>query len=509
MRAPWFGRRAVTRRFPLVAEDFTDVMIRAALHTVALFFAALALLLSPLLVEAAGAKAIKRKEERPRRAIHIVSYEWGAGGRGLPAILRQITLENKGGLAYKNIRIEAELFSADGVPLGSLRATIGDVLMPGETKTFRNVSFGIMHAALERSSLRVVGADNVEAGPGSVTTPASMVLVKGWKWAGGRYGTEGILSEVTLENRSGVDLKDVEIQVEYLGSNIRRSYTRAVLHGVLPKHSTKTFRNVNVGFRHPDAQREIVTVLDAKRAPVKKRVVREVVERVPVSGVEGGEIGGEAASKTERRRMRLLAKRYRTEPPASAATPSPASSPRPRLHHPPESAHAPAAPSETTLSGDQAAELPASEPPPVEAGPPRAVDTPAPAPRSSLRVAGRGGEAGVEYVEIKRYETEEEPIPDQDIVVKSFSIANTPPYAIGYIKEITLENLSTIAYRKVELNVDIYSRDTNRPLASTKVVIPDVLPPKVERTFRNVRIGFLNTSPEVVVITVADAEVLQ
>jgi hypothetical protein len=441
----------------------------------------ISLLFSFVLLQAFGvpvsfavAKRVEKKES-PSRVLLVRNFKWASGGMGVPGILREITIENTGRFSYEELQVEAEFYTVADVPLGSLRSTIRDVIAPGEIKTYKNLNFGIMHSPLEKTVLRVATAKTVSTGVGAYLSPSEMVFVKGWEWAGGLYGTEGILKSITLENRGGEALKNIEILVEYLGGNIKRSYTRGIIQGVLPANSTKTFEGVNVGFRHPEANKAVITVIDAEPAVVKEKTVRRIVRKIlRKTGEEPVEQAKEAAPETPtgERRRRIIEKRAQTERTTSNA------------------------PSEEIAGGKEQ---------------PKVAEEVSPQGEMVEKGLSRPGESrGEEYIEVEEEEVvEETPVPDQDIIVKKFRIRNTVPYSIGYIDELTLENVSTVTYRMIELTVDFYSRTDNRPLSSAKVTIPDVLPPNSSKTFKNVRIGFLNLSPEVVVIRVAGASVLR
>jgi hypothetical protein len=100
--------------------------------------------------------------------------------------------------------------------------------------------------------------------------PKDVILVKNWQWAGANFGAEGILKEITLENTSKEDFKDPRLKIDYLGTTgPKEGYggptSIFVIHDSLPAKTTKTFKDINVGFRHPDEKREQIIVLNAKR----------------------------------------------------------------------------------------------------------------------------------------------------------------------------------------------------------------------------------------------------
>lgn len=114
-----------------------------------------------------------------------------------------------------------------------------------------------------------------KSGPSSVEKktdidPKDVILVKNWQWAGANFGAGGILREITLENASKEDFKDLRLKIDYLGTTgPKEGYggptSIFVIHDLLPAKTTKTFKDINVGFRHPDERREQIIVLSAKR----------------------------------------------------------------------------------------------------------------------------------------------------------------------------------------------------------------------------------------------------
>jgi len=99
--------------------------------------------------------------------------------------------------------------------------------------------------------------------------PKDLILVKDWKWAGANFGAGGILKEITLENRSKEDFTDLRIRIDYLGTKgPKEGYggptSIFVIHDSLPARSVKTFKDINVGFRHPDERGERIRLLYAK-----------------------------------------------------------------------------------------------------------------------------------------------------------------------------------------------------------------------------------------------------
>ncbi len=411
-----------------------------AIATTALF--TFALLQIILLCSPSPAGAQKAEDvEVGKHVIVVKDFKWASAGMGRPAIMKEITLQNKGKSDFQNIDIEVDFYTHNDIPLGSLRTTIKDVLPAGTEKTFYNVNFGIMSAELQNSIARVANAELIEKG--SPTQAKDLILVKNWEWAGGQYGTEGILKQITLINKSSESWKDIKIRVDYLGIagpkvGIRGFTSRAVIHDVLPAHSEKTFHDINMGFRHPDAKTEDISVMSAKPISEKelkiktakkegKKAVRK--KKKKTASAEGaatsaGEAGGTAPSSGEEglslseKYKKRLVEEQGIAPPAAGESPAPE-----------VAAEEPGA---TTPSGEASGEAAAGE-------------------EGTTTAEEETGEDEEEY----EYEYEEDvPIPTEDIVIENFKWGGGVTGTIGMIDEITLRNISTITYSRIELIIE-------------------------------------------------------
>jgi len=395
------------------------------------------------------------KTPTPQDEIIVKDYKWGSGSAGTVGIIKEITLENKGKTAYKNIEIEANLYTINDVPLGSLRSTIHDVIPPGSTKTFYNVNLGFMHSDLQKTTISIVRAEVLETVFSA--RPSDLIVVKNWEWSGGQYATEGILKEITLENKGEINYRDIEIQLEYFSpSGEKLGPTTAVIHGILPAKSEKTFYGINVGFRQPQAKKTVITVTDASRAPVRKPRVAKIGTPVQKPGKKvGTKVGasGEFKSKTEEKQA---------SSPSNIANPSGEEGTKGK-----EVVVAPPKEGETTNNIEAPKEQPTQE------------------------------------------EEEEEPVPQDDIIVKNFKWGGGITGTIGVVRELTLENKGDTTYSNIEIRIDFYSRSDRRRLGSNEVTIHDILLANSEKTFRDVKAGFLNFLPEDIEIKVVGASVVK
>ncbi|NIT13541.1 MAG: hypothetical protein GTN99_04645, partial [Candidatus Dadabacteria bacterium] len=210
----------------------------------------------------------RKKKESAKTALTITDYQWKSGGRGLEGILGSVTIENTGSKDYENIGIEVEFISSNDVPQGSLRTTINDNLISGAKKTFTNISLGVMNTELEKTVIRITGAEIVEIG---IDSPEDVIIVKDWQWLETNYGTEGILQFITLENKSDRSFKKIELRIDYQGVGDSKAVPyRTVIHEYLPPKTEKTYNNINVGFKYRGARSAVITVTDAKKISRKE-----------------------------------------------------------------------------------------------------------------------------------------------------------------------------------------------------------------------------------------------
>lgn len=450
------------------------------------------------------AHAQKKKEpESVKRVIVVKDYKWSSGGMGRAAIMSEITIENRGENDYKDIAVEVDFYTANDIPLGSLRTTIKEILPSKSEKTFYNLNFGIMHSDLQNSVARVVNAELIEKG--TPTQAKDLILVKNWEWSGGQYGTEGILKEITLDNRSGEAWKDIEININFLGTKggklgTRGFTSRATIHDVLPPRSEKTFTGINVGFRHPEAKDVHITVRRAKpisdkelkitmakkegkkavKKKKKKTTVNEDGEEVYAGSDPNYGPDGERLSLSEKYKKKLEAEQGIVPSSDSATAGTEASSD-----------------DQVALSDSQGETKPTVKD--VITAPKEDVTT---QDSKTAQAESSDEEDDEEY----EYEYDEEvPLPDQDIVVEDFKFSGSVPQTIAKINELTLRNLSGITYTNIQIRIDFFSFKEEAPMFSTRATINDVLPANGKKTFKNIKAGFMNAIPQEVRIKIITA----
>jgi hypothetical protein len=442
-----------------------------------------------LYVHEADAKR-KVNPEQAERVIVVKDYKWASGGKGRPGIMQEITLENKGQMDYQNIEIEVDFYTTNDIPLGSLRSTIYEVLPAGSEKTFYNLQFGLMHSELKNSIARVAGAEVIEKG--SPTQAKDLIHVKNWEWTGGSYGTEGIIKEITLENNSTENWKDIKIRIDFLGLSggkvgVRGFTSRAIIHDILPARSERTYKGINVGFRHPDAKEVSISVMSAKPVSEKEVRYRQAKKdgkspkqvrkkRKSSDGSDGEELDSEFYSPDGEKLS--LSQRYKKKLEKEQGLP------------------------EGSLGDDTSGEVARYDAGDQESMSVRDIIT-----KPSARGYTTTQVGDDEYEDYgDEYEYEEEvPLPKDDIVVEDFVWGGGVTQTIGFFKEITLQNISSIDYTKIDLKVDFFSFTEETPMFSNRVTIVEVLPAHSKKTFKNVKAGFLNAIPEEVRVEVLDA----
>jgi hypothetical protein len=451
-----------------------------------------------------NAQAAKNETESAKRVLVVKDYKWASGGMGRPAILSEITLENRGVNDYKDISIEIDLYTKNDIPLGSLRRTINEILPSKSEKTFYNLNFGIMHSELQNTVARVVAAELIEKG--TPTQAKDLILVKNWEWSGGQYGTEGILKEITLDNRSGEAWKDIKIRVDFLGikggkMGVKGFTSRAVIHDIIPPRSERTYKDINVGFRHPDARSVDISVMEAKpisdkelKIKMAKKEGKKAVKKKKtkkVSSADGDEESADTDSSYDSSGRKLsLSEKYKKKLEEEQGITAQPSDTGPAVG---ESTST----DQVALSGEST-EKPKSVKEVITA--PKAEDG-----AESTTTAKVDEADGSENEEEYEYE-EEVPLPTEDIVVEDFVWAGGGvPQTMGRINEITLRNISGITYTKIELKIDFFSFKEETPMFSNRATIVDVLPANSKKTFKNIKAGFMNAIPQEVRIKVLDA----
>ena len=411
--------------------------MKSIFHAATITFA---VLLFPLLLSPRAEVAYA--QPNPRAELSVKDYSWKSYGVGRMATLEEITVANSGENSYKNIKIRVDLFTRTGKLLGSLQGKIPEELPAGSEKTFSDLDLGLMNSDLEKSEAMVTSAEVLQSP--SFESAESVIFIKNWEFEGASFGTEGFITEITLENTGGTHFKNIKMLLtekdggDGPGSTHLSSVT---IHDVLPAGEERTFTGINVGFSSPNALERSIVISGAEAISTKEL-------NYILSG--GGSLGQRIKEKISS--VSILRKKdgeKKAEPQREA---SPSDEP------------------ESGYSGE------------TESVPP---------PASSVSSASSAVDKNAE---LSREELRE-PFPKHDIVIREFEWGSGIPGSTATLSKLVIENISDIAYEKVELEIEFF-KSSNTPFGSNRFKIKGVLAPKQVMWLRNVQVGFISKLPD-------------
>ncbi|MXZ48226.1 MAG: hypothetical protein F4Z13_03080 [Candidatus Dadabacteria bacterium] len=401
----------------------------------------LALLLFPLLLSL-RAEVAYAQQPNPREDLTVTDYSWKSYGVGRMATLSEITVANSGKTSYKNIKIRIDLFTRTGKLLGSLHGKIHDELPAGSQKTFSNLDMGFMNSDLEDSEAMVTGAEVSESS--SYTGAENVIFIKNWEFEGASFGTEGFITEITLENTGKTHFKNIKLLLTEKEGETRPGSTHmssVTIHNVLPAGEERTFTGINVGFSSPKAVERSIVVSGAEVITTKEL-------NYILSG--GGSLGERIKKKiTSVSILRKKDGEKKAEPRQEA--PSSDES---------ESAYE---------SGTESVHPPAS----------------------SVGSTGSAADKNTEFSQ----EQPREAFPKHDIVIREFEWGSGIPGATATLSKLVIENISDIAYEKIVLEIEFF-KSSNTPFGSNRFKIKKALAPKQVMWLRNVQVGFISKLPD-------------
>ena len=119
------------------------------------------------------------------------------------------TVVNSGKTNYKNIKFRIDLLTRNGKFLGSLQGTIPEELPAESEKTFFDLDLGLMNSDLEDSEAIITGAQ--VSGSSSLASAENVIFIKNWEFEGASFGTEGFITEITLENTGKTHFKNIKL----------------------------------------------------------------------------------------------------------------------------------------------------------------------------------------------------------------------------------------------------------------------------------------------------------
>ena len=207
----------------------------------------------------------------PREDLTVTAYSWKSYGVGRMATLGEITVANSSKTSYKNIKIRVDLFTRTGKLLGSLRGKIPEEVPAGSQRTFSNLDLGLMNSDPENFEAMVTGAE--VSASSSFVRAGNVIFIKNWEFEGGSFGTEGFITEITLENTGETHFKNIKLLLTEKdagggpGSTHRASVT---IHDLLPAGEERTFTGINVGFSSPKAVERSIAVSGAEAITTKE-----------------------------------------------------------------------------------------------------------------------------------------------------------------------------------------------------------------------------------------------
>jgi len=401
----------------------------------------LALLLFPLLLSP-RAEVAYAQQPNPREDLTVTDYSWKSYGVGRMATLSEITVANSGRTNYKNIKIRIDLFTRTGKLLGSLHGKIPEELPAGSRKTFSNLDMGFMNSDLEDSEAMVTGAEVSESS--SSSGAENVIFIKNWEFEGASFGTEGFITEITLENTGKTHFKNIKLLLTEKEGETGPGSTHlssVTIHNVLPAGEERTFTGINVGFSSPKAVERSIAISGAEVITTKEL-------NYILSG--GGSLGERIKKKITS--VSILRKKD-GEKKAEQRQEAPSSD----------------EPESTYESGTESVSPPASS-------------------------VGSTGSAADKSTELSQ-EQPREAFPKHDIVIREFEWGSGIPGATATLSKLVIENISDIAYEKIELEIEFF-KSSNTPFGSNRFKIKEVLAPKQVMWLRNVQVGFISKLPD-------------
>ena len=400
-------------------------IIHAATITIALLF-------SPLLLSQQA--EVAHAQPGPREDLTVTDYSLKSHGVGSIATLEKITVANSGKTSYKNIKIRIDLFTRTGKFLGSLHGKIPDEVPAGSQKTFSNLNMGLMNSDLEDSEAMVTGAEL--SGSASSAGAENVIFIKNWEFEGASFGTEGFITEITLENTGKNHFKNIKLLLTEKDGGTGPGSTHlssVTIHDVLPAGEERTFTGINVGFSSPKAVERSIAVSGA-----------EVITTKELSYILSG--GGSLGERIKKKigSVSILRKKdgEKKNPPHEEASSPDESESTP----PPASSAASASP-----VADKHTEIPQKQP--------------------------------------------TEAFPKHDIVIREFEWGSGVPGSTATLNKLVIENISDIAYEKIVLEIEFF-KSSNTPFGSNRFKIKKVLAPKQVMWLRNVQVGFISKLPD-------------
>ena len=394
----------------------------------------LAVLLFPLLLSPRAEVAYA--QPNPKEELTVTNYSWKSYGVGRMATLGEITVANTGKNDYKNIRISVDLLTRNGKFLGSLQGTIPEELPAESEKTFSDLNLGLMNSDFEESEATVVGAE--VSGNSSPASAENVIFIKNWEFEGATFGTEGFITEITLENTGEIHFKNIKILLTEKDSGDGPGGTHlssVVIHDVLPAGAERTFTGINVGFSSPNALERSIAISGAEAITTKE------LNYILAGGGSIGQRIKEKISSVSILRKKDGEKKAESQQEISSSNRSESGYE--------DGAESSSPPTETVMEKD----------PELFQEQPRKI------------------------------------FPKHDIVIREFKWGSGIPGSTATLSKLVIENISDITYEKIEFEIEFFT-SSNAPFGSNRFKVKKVLAPGQVMRLKNVQVGFISKLPD-------------
>ncbi len=308
------------------------------------------------------------------------------------------------------------------------------------------------------------------------------ITVESFKWQSGGIGRKAVFSEVTLRNNSNLDYSSVTLRARLLVSGKSRGGVRGKLNTALKAWEMKTFKNVRLGRMNFNADSVSLEVVGAtlasedgkRRNPLKitdwewksggQQMGSGTIEKIVIKNPSNTPYGKVRILIVQKRAgKRLQAYPVTINKIARPGTETVYENVNPGFIHP---------------SADE-----------IE------VSIVSAYPVSEKQIALMSERAGEKNTKAVKFGGKAKAVPGYDIVVREFEWGSGVAGSLGVVKSLVLTNRSAVRYAEVSMAVEFLSRKGT--VVNTKVFkIKKPPTPGETVTFKNLKLGILNYSPE-------------